>query len=474
MRKSYIITFWLALTLLITGCGAATPTPPPPTSTPIPASPTPPLIEPTSATAFVTCADIDANWGQNWAAVLDTLDKLIEAEQSCGAEPLLAKKYAVHFNYGAALEAEDQTEAAIEQYQAALAIDPQRREAIDVLFRLEALPRPTPPACLSDLPPLPDPAPTAMPDTDSFVTVTNGQLQLEGEPFIARGVNYYPRHAPWERFATEADPAKMTDEFTAMMEAGFNTIRIFVWYEPLFTCQPEDAIPNEPAFELIDTIFELATEHNLKVIVTLNDLPDLTFRPLYIDWEHYDAQTTYIIRRYRNQPNLLAWDVRNGGDFDFGQDDSRFTESEVIDWLEHITDLIREHDPHHLITAGWNEAAATAPYVDFVSLQHWKQPEELAERIEILREETDKPLLLISGGTHSWADSPDEPQDETAQAEFLTGLVDVAEAEELSGWVLWTAFDFVPPPGHPLTKEYFFGLWRTDLSAKSSLKELMK
>ncbi|MCB0170025.1 MAG: cellulase family glycosylhydrolase [Anaerolineae bacterium] len=471
MRKNYIAFILLAITLLVSACGAATPTPPHSPTAP-PASPTPILTEPTAATTLVTCADIDANWGRDWAAVLDTLDKLIEADQSCGEEPLLSKKYAVHFNYGAALEAEEDTPAAVEQYRAALAIDSQRQEAINALFRLDALPRPTPPACLSDSPPRPDPAPTATPDATHFVTVAGEQLQLDGQSFVVRGVNYYPRHAPWKRFFDEADPAQMTDEFTAIKEAGFNTVRIFLWYEPLFTCQPEDAIPNEAAFEIIDTIFDLAEARDLKLILTLNDLPDLTFRPLYTDWEHYDAQTTYIVRRYRNEPTLLAWDVRNGGDFDFKEDDSRFTEPQVVAWLSHITELIKEHDPRHLITAGWDESAATAPYVDVMALQHYDDPAELPARIEALRQKTDKPLLLISGGSHSWADDPDEPQDEAAQAEYVTALVDAAESEELAGWVLWTAFDFVPPPGWPFTKEYFFGLWRTDLSAKPALEAL--
>ena len=119
MRKNYIAFILLAITLLVSACGAATPTPPHSPTAP-PASPTPILTEPTAATTLVTCADIDANWGRDWAAVLDTLDKLIEADQSCGEEPLLSKKYAVHFNYGAALEAEEDTPAAVEQYRAAL------------------------------------------------------------------------------------------------------------------------------------------------------------------------------------------------------------------------------------------------------------------------------------------------------------------------------------------------------------------
>lgn len=303
-----------------------------------------------------TCADIDANWGRDWPAVLTALEQLIAADRSCGDEPLLGKKYATHFNYAAVLENQGDLDSAIEQYQAALHIDPQREEAVDALFRLKALSPPTPADCLSDAPPCADPAPAATPDPTQFVTVQNDQLALTGQPFIVKGVNYYPRQTPWQRFLAEADPTEMAAELDLIRQAGFNTLRIFLWNEPLFTCQPEDAIPNEAAFATVDQLLHLADERDLKVIVTLNDLPDLTFWPLYTDYAHYDNQTTYIVRRYRNDPAILAWDLRNEGDLDHGaesKEDARFNEDEIIDWLAHASQLVRDNDPHHLITAGW-------------------------------------------------------------------------------------------------------------------------
>jgi tetratricopeptide (TPR) repeat protein len=195
---------------------------------------------------------------------LNTLEQLIAAGQSCGDEPLLSKKYAVHFNYAAVLESEDKVDQAIRQYQSALAIDPHRREALEALVRLDALPRPTPPACRSTASPRPDPAPAEPPDHDRFVMVQGDQLQLEGQPFAVKGLNYYPRRTPWQQFLTQANPAEMAEELDLIRQAGFNTIRIFLWYEPLFTCQPEEAIPNEAAFATVDTLFELAGQRNLK------------------------------------------------------------------------------------------------------------------------------------------------------------------------------------------------------------------
>lgn len=174
-----------------------------------------------------SCADVEANWGQNWDMVVVALEALIASQQPCGEEPLLQKKYAAHFSYAASLEGTGQVEAAIGQYHAALLINPQRSEALNALIRLDALPEPTPVPCTSPSPPLPDPAPPMAQDPSRFVTVQGNQLWLDGQPFKVKGVNYYPRRAPWHRFIEEADMAEVALELAAVQQAGFNTVRVF-------------------------------------------------------------------------------------------------------------------------------------------------------------------------------------------------------------------------------------------------------
>ncbi|MBN1878309.1 MAG: hypothetical protein JXA33_29080 [Anaerolineae bacterium] len=48
----------------------------------------------------------------------------------------------------------------------------------------------------------------------------------------------------------------------------------------------------------------------------------------------------------------------------------------------------------------------------------------------------------------------------------------MAEAHTLLGWVVWTAFDFVPEAGQNATHEHFFGMWRSDLTPKPALEHL--
>ncbi len=439
--------------------------------TPIPTGISPSAESPSESVNLFSCQDVDQNWGQDWFVVIEALQQIHGRGEACGAEPITSKLYAAHYSYAVQLEQNGEQAQSVTHFQAAYVLDPQRQEALSALVRLQALPEPTPPSCPADAKSPSDPA-QGEPPRAELVTVEGDQLFWRGEPFFVRGVNYYPRHATWHRFLVEADVSEMTAELDVISQAGFNTLRIFLWYDALFICEPERAIPHEEHFAKLDTLFALARERNLKLIVTLHDLPDLIFRPLYTDWDRYDAQTRYIVRRYRHEPHILAWDLRNEGDLDYGArgDNALFTQEEVLAWLAHSSELVREEDGYHLLTAGWwGDPAVTEPYVDVLSFHHWYDVENLQERLALYQTQTSKPLLLQEVGYHSWAEASIDARDEATQAELLRQMVTMAETEHTAGWLIWTAFDFVPEEGQPVTYEHKFGLWRIDLSEKPAL-----
>ena len=220
---------------------------------------------------------------------------------------------------------------------------------------------------------------------------------------------------------------------------------------------------------------KLPAELNFRLIVTLNDLPDLEQYPLYDNPTHIVQQTAYIVERYRDEAAILAWDVRNEGDIDYGTHPNlqgNFEREVVLNWVDITAQQIRALDSNHLITAGWlYEAESTAPYVDFISFHHWTNSAELAERIAVMQATTDKPILLQEVGYATFG------RNERQQARALDEVLTAAEDANLLGWLVWTAFDFpreatcFPSPCQSVNnQEHYFGLWRSDYTEKLAVE----
>ncbi len=440
-------------------------------STIVACAPSTQTLVPTSGSIShsATCTDLGAAWAAaDWSAVLQVLDQLEAAGLTCSEISLAPKRYAAHINYAVAFEGDSEIKAAIEQYRAALSVNDRGQEALNALVRLNALPDPTPNSCnpgeLAPYVPLLD-------SPKAFVSVERDQLIASGQPFFIRGVNYYPRYTPWDRFLTEGDFGEMAKELDLIAAAGFNTLRIFLWYDPLFTCAPEDAVPDPEIFAKLDAFIALVSKRGLRLIITFNDLPDLFFRPLYTDWARYDAQTAFIVRRYRDESAVLAWDLRNEGDLDYGAQDGqegRFERETVLAWLVHVAELVRANDNRHLLTAGWwGDAAETSEALDVLSFHHWTGAIELVDRIETLKEKSGRPIVVEEVGFPSWGENG-----ESAQAQMLGEVIGAAESSSVAGWLVWTAFDFMPADEQPASPEHTFGLWRVDLTAKPALEVL--
>ena len=125
----------------------------------------------------------------------------------------------------------------------------------------------------------------------------------------------------------------------------------------------------------------------------------------------------------------------------------------------------RQNDHRHLITIGWWGDATTADeIVDFLSFHHWTDATQLAQRIDTLQSASSKPIVLEEVGYPA-----SDQGSETSQAKSLQEVLNAAERGGVAGWLIWTAFDFVSPPGQTASQEYFFGVWHTDLTPKPAL-----
>src|SRR5258708_2208107 len=393
----------------------------------------------------------------------------------CNGDDPTLKLYPAYYNYGAWLEARGNVPDAIKAYQNALAVNPQGEEAAKALRHRHVLTPARPPTCpdkqvTDTLTAVPMYTPQMK---SSFIRVKNSAFVLGNDVYHVRGINYYPVRAPWKRFLAEADLGKVAQELALIHKAGFNMVRIFLWYDGLFDCAGSGAVPKPGALARLDGVLKLAAQNNLRVIVTLNDLPDLLVRPLYTSPGTAAVQTAYLVSRYRDEPAILAWDVRNEGDIDYAR--NGFSPVVVLDWLVRTVSQVRKLDPNHLITAGWKDGAlATESVVDFLSFHHYSAQESLRLRSASFKAASQKPILLEEIGFSTLG------VDENQQGMMLREALSASDAEGRAGWVIWTASDFptdVPclPPACPSKDngEHHFGLWPADYTPNPAV-ELLK
>jgi tetratricopeptide (TPR) repeat protein len=444
------------------------------TETPIPPTPTPITPTPDMRTVDQLCFDLDKYWNRDWPQVITALERIRDQGQQCGDKDPTQMLYPAYYNYGVALERRGQRRAAIDAYQQAHLVNPAGAEAVNALKKLNAF-TPLPLAVCEQ-----DHVTNALGALDlytphgrgGFAQITNGEFAINGLPFWVRGVNYYPARAPWRRFLTDTDLAIAAKELDLIAGAGLNTIRIFLWYDALFDCPGSGLVPVREAFERLDGVIRLAAQRNMRLIITLHDLPDLTVRPLYLHPETTLVQTLFIVSRYREEPAILAWDLRNEGDIDYTRHNQ--SPAAVLAWLRDTSRQVRLAAPNHLITAGWlSNPLPTDPAVDFFSFHHWSSGADLRERVGTIRAASDKPILLEEVGYNTWGGNAD------GQAVRLREAISAADSARMLGWVIWTAFDFPTdvtciPPACPSKDngEHHFGLWRVDYSPKPAVEML--
>ena len=305
-----------------------------------------------------------------------------------------------------------------------------------------------------------------------MVGVQGNHLVLDGQPFTAAGINYYPQQTPWDQFWLKYDGAATEQDFTLIQSLGLNTIRIFVPFDQMGGSKPDPKM-----LDKLEDLLNRAHNHGLWVIVTLFD-----FRSDYSPWlwSAADRQLESILTRFRDNQAVLAWDLKNEPDRDYasaGQDN-------VNNWLKHTARMARSFDPHHLLTVGWSTPAAAQAIpesVDFVSFHFYAPAAELPQLLTTLKSAvTDHPVMLTEFGLPTW-NSPFFPNghSELEQAEYYADVLTVSRAGDTTGYLAWTLFDFNNVPAsvagrYPwqIGPQKYLGVVRPDGTLKPAAKLL--
>jgi hypothetical protein len=105
--------------------------------------------------------------------------------------------------------------------------------------------------------------------------------------------------------------------------------------------------------------------------------------------------------------------------------------------------------------------------VDFVSLKASEDLSLLRQRIALLKDATDTPIILTSVRYSTFGSS------EEGQRDSLQAALDAVKNNQLAGWLVWTGFDFprtvtcyTPDCTNADSRDHHFGLWREDYTPK--------
>jgi hypothetical protein len=310
--------------------------------------------------------------------------------------------------------------------------------------------------------------PDYMPSSGEFISIQNGVFWQTDRPYPIYGINYYPRDYPNHRFLTETDVPSIDFELDLIRVNGINTLRIFIRYDDLFACEADGAIARPDYLIRLDDFIRLAGGRGYRLILVLHHEPDWDVYPLYDMPAHITQQTTYLVKRYADEPTIMAYDIRDGADADFRM----YRRERVISWITAMRDIIKQHAPKQLITVSWSDDVSVGDLgMDFISIQDFGDVEALRQKIAIIKNVViDKPIIVSAVGYATF------DIDELAQRDKLYRALEAIQRNHLAGWVIWTAFDyplsaicqepFCPAEDSPANR---FGIWNTSYFPKRAL-----
>jgi hypothetical protein len=404
------------------------------------------------------CREVDTNWDVNWPRTIEALEALLALNVTCtlGTTSVQDRLYDASLAYGDALVGAGLQQAARPHYERAAMLSPDNPAVIARLESSGVASRNIGCDAASEAEELPPHSPTR----GDFMELDASSFTFYSQPFRIYGVNYVPRDVATDRLLLDTNLRSIGVELDLMRAAGLNTLRLALQLEDLFHC-PGDTLANVATFTRLDGLVSAAGQRGFRLILIVdvdgeaqNDtLPD-----------HRTQQLAFLANRYSSEPAVLAYDLQVSSGSDLAQ------REQVLQRLAQAVDLIRDHAPQQFVTAAWDDDAfVTAPLVDFVSFLSDGDIDSLRQEIAILRDQTQKPILLASIGYDT------VQMTEIQQRDSLQRAIEAVDRNNLIGWVLVAAFDHPVPLRCPededcaIPPESRYGIWNTSYYPKRAV-----
>ncbi|MGB5760432.1 MAG: hypothetical protein WBM50_26190 [Acidimicrobiales bacterium] len=224
------------------------------------------------------------------------------------------------------------------------------------------------------------------------------------------------------------DPAVGAVELDHVLALGLDTVRVFI-------AGPEAEPVDTGA---ITSFLDLAAERDISVVPVLFDgSADHGVGNWRLDRDYLD----HVVGNLAGHPAIVMWDLKNEPDLD----DDRSGGARIVDaWLDRIGSEVRRIDPSTPVTVGWSSpdhARRGLRVVDVVSFHHFGD----ADSLEVAIGETeaaigDRQLVVSEFGRPAWVGFIRGNQP-AAQSEAVGELVEVIEADDLAGSMVWVLRD---------------------------------
>lgn len=332
----------------------------------------------------------------------------------------------------------------------------------------------------------------------------NGWLvDKNGEPFYLTGINYIASYVCTDFFSDFREEI-LEKDLAKIEEMGLNAVRVPVNWG---NAEPAEGIFNEQYFVNFSRFLEMARKHNLYVMPWMLvgvatphfDIPWRQGRPM-LEGHMLRAAENHLrqfARRYKDEENLLFWDVCDEPEWYSGFPGAEklpWEGGKFEHWLGHMYTAIRKEDPNHLITCGVGEIASerygytlkgVAAEVDFMGTTGYPI-DSAVEGLDTARNNSymafylkmnaiqDKPVLALEAPGYSTVMYSEEMLGRYFKVSVYSNLVNGG-----TGVMPWAYNDFseelwMTPNLDPMPGEPSFGIISNDGRVKPSGEALIE
>jgi mannan endo-1,4-beta-mannosidase len=328
---------------------------------------------------------------------------------------------------------------------------------------------------------------------DSFVDTDGTNFVVDGESIYFVGTNNFWLTDPGTGTAPRIDHRMAQYE-----KLGFNMVRTWATCEGRegMCEQPEPGEYNEAAFVRLDYLIAKASEHGIRLVLTLNNYWDhYGGMPQYMEWvgggetdEFYDNETaqqlyrdyveyvltrenTFTGREYGEEPAIAIWELSNEPRAKQREDNVEA----LHQWLKDSAELVHEHTDNQLVSTGmegfmdredgekwWENGSQGTAYVQNHQIDaidactfhmypdHWGKSAEwatgwLEEHVEAGHEEVGTPVYC---GEFGWkADRSGGTSELERRNEVLGTWYELFDESDITGALIWQVLGESMAPG---------------------------